>query len=84
MNKFLNFTPMTQTVSINSFRKPNTMTTDCILDFCQDVEKGHGVNISVDDVQAMLDTLCDIEALSTIDVSQDTIEVVHFTLLNNL
>ena len=59
MPNYLNYTPMTQSVSVNSYRKPNTLATDCIIDFARDVEDNRGVNMAIDEVDCLLSALND-------------------------
>jgi len=80
MNKILNFTPITQAVSVNTYRKPGTMTTDCIIDFARDVEDNRGVNMRIDDVELLIYALEDGSLLE--GLSRSTVEDIHQQLLS--
>ena len=80
MIKFLNYTPMTQAVSINTYRKADTLATDCIINFAHDVEDNHGVNMVIDDVENLIYALEDGSLLEGLSIS--TVEEIHYQLSN--
>lgn len=75
MYQYLNFTPSTQSLSINTFRKPNTFSADSIIVFARDVQNNYPVSISLDDPIPMIDALCDGSLLE--GLSQSTVERIH-------
>ena len=78
---FLNYT--NTGLAVQNHRAASAALTDCIYDFAQDMHAERAVTISINDVDTLLDALCDGETMERMGIAdeQETIEYIYEVLL---